>query len=166
MYIYIRYILDWLPLLPYSILLYTVLDTSTNGSHKWFISHYYTTWAILASHRADWRFARSQWEMTLLCNDVSHWLVASLKLALHSYVHHDDVIKWRHFPRYWPFVRGIHRSPVNSPHKGQWRGALMFSLTCTWINGCVNNCEAGDLRCHRAHYDVIVMMESPNLCQT
>ena len=38
----------------------------------------------------------------------------------------DDVIKWRHFPRYWPFVRGIHRSLVNSTHKGQWRGALMF----------------------------------------
>ena len=37
------------------------------------------------------------------------------------------VNKWKHFPRYWPFVRGIHRSPVNSPHKGQWRGALMFS---------------------------------------
>ena len=33
--------------------------------------------------------------------------------------YHDDVIKWKHFPRYWPFVRGIHRSPVNSPHKGQ-----------------------------------------------
>ena len=29
---------------------------------------------------------------------------------------HDDVIKWKHFPRYWPFVRGIPRSPVNSPH--------------------------------------------------
>ena len=42
---------------------------------------------------------------------------------LHS---HDYVIKWKHFPRYWPFVRGIHRSSVNSPHKGQWRGALMF----------------------------------------
>ena len=28
---------------------------------------------------------------------------------------HDDVIKWKHFPRYWPFVRRIHRSPVNSP---------------------------------------------------
>ena len=26
--------------------------------------------------------------------------------------------------------RGIHRWPVNSPHKGQWRGALMFSLIC------------------------------------
>ena len=48
---------------------------------------------------------------------------------------HDDVIKWKHFPRYWPFVRGIHRSPVNSPHKGQWRGALMFSLICARING-------------------------------
>ena len=70
---------------------------------------------------------------------------------------HDDVIKWKHFPRYWPFVQGIYRSPVNSPHKGQWRGALMFSLICVWINGWVNNREAGDLRRHRAHYDVIVM---------
>ena len=70
---------------------------------------------------------------------------------------HDDVIKWKHCPRYWPFVQGIHRSPVNSPHKGQWRGALMFSLICVWINGWVNNREVGDLRSHRANYDVIVM---------
>ena len=70
---------------------------------------------------------------------------------------YDDVIKWKHFPRYCPFVRGIHRSPVNSLHKGQWRGALMFSLICVSINGWVNNCEAGDLRRHRAHYDVTVM---------
>ena len=70
---------------------------------------------------------------------------------------HDGVIKWKHFPRYWPFVRRIHRSPVNSPHKGQWRGALMFSLICARINGWVNNDEAGDLRRHRVHYDVIVM---------
>ena len=46
-------------------------------------------------------------------------------------MYHDDVIKWKHFPRYWPFVRGIDRPPVNSPHKGQWRGTLMFSLLCT-----------------------------------
>ena len=70
---------------------------------------------------------------------------------------HYDVIKWKHFPHHWPFVRGIHRSPVNSPHKGQWRGALMSSLICTQINGWVNNREAGDLRRNRAHYDVIVM---------
>ena len=45
----------------------------------------------------------------------------------------------------------------NSPHKGQWHGALMFSLICAWINDWVNNREAGDLRRHRAHYDVRVM---------
>ena len=47
--------------------------------------------------------------------------------------------------------------PVNSPHKGQWRGALMFSLIYTRINGWVKNVEAGDLRRHRIHYDVTVM---------
>ena len=71
---------------------------------------------------------------------------------------HDDVIKWKHFPRYWPFLRRIHRSPVNSPHKGQWRGALMFSLIWTWTNSWVNNPEAGDLRRNRAHCDVSVMV--------
>ena len=70
---------------------------------------------------------------------------------------HDNVIKWKHFPGYWPFVRGIHRSPAHSPHKGQWRGALIFSLICVWINDWVNNREAGDLRRYRAHYDVTVM---------
>ena len=70
---------------------------------------------------------------------------------------HDAVIKWKHFPRYWPFVRGIYRSPVNSTYKGKWRGALMVSLICGWINGGVNNRETGDLRRYRAHYDVTVM---------
>ena len=41
--------------------------------------------------------------------------------------------------------------------KGQWRGDLMFSLICAWTNGWVNNGNAGDLRRHRAHYDVTVM---------
>ena len=75
-----------------------------------------------------------------------------------TYEMHDDVIKWKHFPRYWQFVRGIHRSTVNSPHKGQWRGALVFSLICVWINDWVNNREAGDLSRHRGHYDVIAMV--------
>ena len=74
-----------------------------------------------------------------------------------SLPHHDDVIKWKHFPRNWPFVRKIHRSPVNFPHKGQWRGALMFSLIYVWINDWANNREAGDLRRQHGHYDVIVM---------
>ena len=53
--------------------------------------------------------------------------------------------------------RGIQRSPVNSPHKDHWHGALMFPLICAWINGWVNNGEPGDLRRHRAHYDVIAV---------
>ena len=71
---------------------------------------------------------------------------------------HDAVIKWKHFPRYCPFVRGIHRSPVNSPHKGQWRGALVFLWSAPWISGWVNNLEDADLRRHRAHYDVTLML--------
>ena len=55
------------------------------------------------------------------------------------------------------WLRGIHRSPVNSPDTDQWRGALMFSLIYAWTNGWVNNQDAGDLRRHRAHYDVTVM---------
>ena len=72
------------------------------------------------------------------------------------FIHHD-VIKWKHFPRYWHFVRGFHRSPVNSPHKDQWRGVLMFSMIRAWTNSWANNGEAGYLRRHRAHNDVIVM---------
>ena len=70
---------------------------------------------------------------------------------------HDDVNKWKHFPPYWPFVRGIHRSKVSDAE------LLMFSLIRVWINGWVNNREADDLRRYRAHYDVIVMT-SPGLC--
>ena len=47
--------------------------------------------------------------------------------------------------------------PVNSPHKGQWCGALMYSLICVWMHDWVNNRETGDLRRYRAHYDVILM---------
>ena len=63
------------------------------------------------------------------------------------------------FQRHWPYVCVcVGGGPlVNSPHKCQWRGALMFSLICAWINGSVNNREAGDLRRQCAHYDVIVM---------
>ena len=68
---------------------------------------------------------------------------------------------WRHqmesFPRCWSFVRGIHRSSVNSPLKSQWRGSLMFSLIRAWTNGWANHCDAGDLRRYRPHYDVTLM---------
>ena len=94
------------------------------------------------------------------CNSPSHGDMPYL-MGYHSQgmdgCNDDDVIKWNHFPRYWPFVRGIHRSPVNSPYKGQWRGAFMFSLICAWINGLLNNGEAS-WWFDDAHYDVTVMM--------
>ena len=108
-----------------------------------------------------------KWHLKMLCHYFPKGLIKTslLKNWLNA-PFHDDVIKWKHFPRYWPFVRVIHRSPVNYPHKGQWRGALMFSLICVWRNGWVNNREAGDLRRYRAHYDVIVMWSSEPLRRT
>ena len=98
----------------------------------------------------SWKYYWNSSECITNLTNISHTMTYSI---IHAW--------WRHqletFPRYWPFVRGIHWSPVNSPHKGQWRGALMFSLICAWINGWVNNREAGDLRRHLAHYDVTVM---------
>ena len=92
--------------------------------------------------------------------DWSIEFMMTISIAIYTHVtgvHHDDVITWKHFPRYWPFVMGNHRSSVDSPHKCQWRGALKFSLICTWTNGWANNRAVGDLRRHRAHYEVIVM---------
>ena len=89
-------------------------------------------------------------ELRLSCTNPSIWY-EGLCTQFH------DTIKWKHFPCYWPFVWGIHWWPVNSPHKGQWHEALMFSLICAWTNGLVNNREASGLRCHRAQYDVTVM---------
>ena len=54
-------------------------------------------------------------------------------------------------------VRAIHQSPVDSPHQGQWRRALIFSLIYAWTNGWANNRDTGDLRRYCAHYDVTVM---------
>ena len=69
----------------------------------------------------------------------------------------DDVIKWKHFPRYWPFERG--NSPVTGEFPAQRPVMRSFdvSLICAWVNGWVTSREAGDLRRHRAHYDVIVL---------
>ena len=71
---------------------------------------------------------------------------------------------WRHqmepFSALLALCAGNSSVPVNSSHKGQWRGALMFSLICARINDWVNNSEAGDLRRYRGHYDVNVMNTS------
>ena len=121
----------------------------------------YRHWQRIGSH------SRKHEHIVYLSIHVNLWIPLKLKdsrfYKVHAWSLNDDVIKWRHFSRYWPFMRGIHRSPVNSPHKSQWRGALMFSLICTRINGWANNGEAGDLRRYRAHCDVIVMNINHNI---
>ena len=85
--------------------------------------------------------------------------------------HYNDVIMSiisKNFPRCWSFVREIHRLPVNSPHKGQWRGALIFFYLP--LNKRLSKQSWGwDLRRHLAHYDVIELEESKhsylNTCQ-
>ena len=71
---------------------------------------------------------------------------------------HDDVIKWKHFPRHWPFVRGIHRSPVNSPHKGHWRGPLLFLWSAPEPT-VEQTMYTPVFRRHRPRYDVTVMSD-------
>ena len=121
-----------------------------------------------------------QWLVLPICFRVTPLTQLGQSCEIYGYIHHVNRIRtiispqgkdnrgvcvlswWRHqmetFSALLAICVGIHRSPVNSPHKGQWRGAFMFSLICAWINDWMNNGEAGDLRRHRAHYDVTVMM--------
>ena len=81
-------------------------------------------------------------------------------MCIHVYVCACAYINpwWRHqLETFSAFLAICAGNSPDSLHKGQWRGALMFSLICVWINGWENNREAGDLRHHRALYDVIVM---------
>ena len=118
-------------------------------------------------------FIRHRWISLTKASDAELWyFLWSAQISLHGCLQqthfigergdaksHDEDIKWKNFPRCWPlpFVWVIHQAPVNSAHKGKWRGALMFSMICTCINGYDNNRNARDLRRHHAHYDVTVM---------
>ena len=70
---------------------------------------------------------------------------------------HDDVIRWKHFPRYWPFVRVFTGDRWIPRPKASDTELWCFLFICALINGWVNNCQAGDLRCHRGNYGVTVM---------
>ena len=105
---------------------------------------------ILLTYSVAWL-----WIYIYTCHNICYSLIENTALVK---LLHDDVSKWKHFLRYWPFVRGIHRSPVNSPHtEGQWRRALIFSLIYAWTNGWVNDHDAVGLRRRRAHYHATVM---------
>ena len=70
----------------------------------------------------------------------------------------DDVIKWKHFRVTGPLSGESIGHRWIPPHKGQWRGALMFSLICAWANGWTSCGYAGDVSRHDAQYDVTVIL--------
>ena len=107
---------------------------------------------------------RSQWiNSWRYCGIRHHLIIWVMGKHEERYISLMYIAWWRHkmetFSALLAIFRGIHRSPVNSPHKGQWRGALMFSLICVWINDWINNREAGDLRRHRGHYECNVFLK-------
>ena len=95
-----------------------------NTSYESYMSDYNVVWrhpgsvTVVGSLRQNYEFEKNTKTQNLeFPQNIQHitWIF-----------YNDAVIKWKHFLRYWPFVRGIHRWLVNSLHKGQWRGALMF----------------------------------------
>ena len=83
--------------------------------------------------------------LTAYLSRLTSRFVLRFRHVLSNVLDSKHAISWKHFLRYWLFVREIHRSPVNYLHKGLWCGALMFSLICAWISGWVNKGEVGDV---------------------
>ena len=128
-----------------------------NSPHKWPVTRKMFPFDdVIMDHLA----------LSVPANTWYHNQVIHLPTALYTVKHHLTckwmiASWWRHqmetFSALLALCAGNSPVPVNSPHKGQWRGALMFSLICARINDWVNNREAGDLRRHRGHCDVNVM---------
>ena len=97
-------------------------------------------WVFINHGLFDWWFVRQSYPLPF-------------RAAIHPWLRHQ----MENFSAILAICAG--NSPVHSSQKGQWRGALMFSLICDWINGWVNNREAGDLWCYRTHYNVTVMQD-------
>ena len=76
--------------------------------------------------------------------------------AVQSRSNHDHVIKWKHFPHYWPFVRGIHGHRW-IPRTKASDAEFWFLFDLRWANSWASNRYAGGLKRYRAHYDVTVM---------
>ena len=103
---------------------------------------------------ASWIMCQLTWS-ALYCYRQNELMTGLWGYRLSS---HDDVIKWKNFPHYWPFCMG--NSLVTSEFPAQRPVTQSFDVffICAWMNSWVNNREAGDLRCHHAHYDITVMI--------
>ena len=90
----------------------------------------YFAYLLLWTHNPQIR------NLTKHYNDVTMGTIASQITSLtivYSTVY-SDVDKRKHqSSASLAFVRGIHRGPVNSPHKWPWRGKCFHLMTSSWI---------------------------------
>ena len=109
-------------------------------------------------------FAMYQTFMSLYSSTWNQYCMINVAFCIHDWNTDTTTTwwrhEWKHSPRYWPFVCGIHRCP-GSP-RTKVSDAWLFFFICNWINGWVNNLYAGDLRRRRAYYDVTAI----KLCHT
>ena len=138
---------------------YTTTYSTNWHNYCWISYGIYKMCAHTEGRETNWTFGFHRPLLVIQCFILFVFRILWTKNGVEEPRHWRDNAWWRHqietFSALLAFVRGIHRSPVNSPHKGQWRGALMFSLICVWINGWVNNRVAGDLR------RIVSIMTSP-----
>ena len=155
------------------------------GYKPWYLFSGYTG-SIARCHKWNWSSGWKDWKHPFTSNEngdeeypnrqgnskirIHTWINNHVTSTINRYqvykscelVIFNIISWWRHqmetFPALLAICAGNSPVPVTSPHKGQWRGTLTFSLICAWIKGWVNNREAGDLRRHSAHYDVILML--------
>ena len=105
-------------------------------------------------------FAKGCHQHVKMCSEICHFTPVVDLMPTLSWRRHQ----MKTFPVLLALCDGNPPPQVDSPHKGQWRGALMLSSICAWTNGWANNRAAGDLRCHRAHYNITVMIVTGACC--
>ena len=64
---------------------------------------------------------------------------------------HDGALKWKHFPRYWPFVRGIHQWPLDSLHNGSMIRGFDVSFDVSLRKLLNKQLKTGEIRCLGGH---------------
>ena len=81
----------------------------------------------------------------LLVPSQSREMIGNESAFMLPHIKHDDTI-WKRFPHHYPFVKQIHRSPVDPPSKGPVMQGIDISLLLTRIRCWTNNHVAGNLR--------------------
>ena len=139
----------------------TILWWLVTFSPNCFLSPFHQTVSSVLINKTCWNTNLSHWGWDQIAT-------ISLRLFLTPFSCIKTVVFWFKFhqiscpesSQQWATLLALcEGNPPVTPHKGQWRGALMLSLICAWTNGWANNPDAGNLRCHRTHYDVTVMDE-------